>query len=1820
MTKFLRILGYSPPLLALLFTLLCRPAFAQVDTYTFAASSGTFTPVSATATNVTSILADDAVTPAILLPFTFTFDGTAYTSVRASSNGFLSFAPNPNVNGATVWQNDLSGTLNSTANPPPTANRPLIAPLWEDLDGRTSGSSAAYEVTGAAPNRVFTFQWLNTNRFSNNNGAAAFSFQVKLYETTNVVQTVYRSESGAINGTLSASIGLAGAGTGPSEFLSLSDASSAPSTSSVTVTNTISTFPVTGQVYTFTPSPPVACPNVRGLNVTNVTGTGAQINFRNSATATGYTIVITPLNGTPTTLQATTSPVNLTALSVNSTYTVSVTPTCATGTATPVTTTFTTSNGYCVANLGGVCGANNITDVIVPNTTLNANGLTCTSTTVSGSTASYTNYPAVAPTTGTVQINVPFTISVTAAGTSIVSAWLDWNHNFTFEASEWVQVTTSSTAGTPSTVTYTVPNTNGYTGPTVLRIRSRVSGSPNGSGDACTQFFSGETKDFPVIIAPEPACLQPSGLAAGSITQTSASLSFTSPGAGTYTLVYGPLGFNPAVPATGGTTLNSVTSPVPVTGLQPSTTYQFYVRRDCGAPGLSIFAGPFNFTTLIANDDPCGAITLSMNGNGCVPVGTTSAGATRTTPNGYTNPGTGCGPNTNPLDVWFRFTTDATGTGSTTARITTNTTVANRASAIQVFSAASCSGPFTLVRCGGTANVTTTNLDLTGLTPNTTYYVRVFSYTPANPRGEFTICVTPLPSCPDPTALTALNISKSGALLSFTAGAGGVPVGSSYSVVYGAPGFNPNGSDGTTITGIVGTNYQLTNLLPQQNYCYYVRLLCGGINGNSTLVGPFCFQTVLEAPTNDEPCSAAVLPLTNAVVTSSNSGATYSQQNSLPASLPACAPTTTPRDVWYLVTGGAAPNNAITFTLNGIAAGMVRVYESSNCAAGPFSLVYCRAASGANTGFGGTPFTMPNVVAGRSYYVAISNYGDSDASGAFSLQAQPFFIAPPCEPVTNLAVGSLTAVSASASFTAGVNNTSYTVRYVPTAGGTPVTVTPAPIASPVALTGLTPGTQYTLTVTPLCASGGTASASTTTTFTTPAAPPCNAVAALTAGNITGTSADISFTAGANNTSYTVTYVPTAGGTAITVTPAPIASPVALTGLLSNTNYTVTVTPLCATGGTAPATSTTFNTLPAACGAATSLVADNITTTSADISFTAGVNNTSYTVTYAPTAGGTPVTVNPAPVASPVALSGLTPGTQYTVTITPLCAVGGGTSSASTLVFTTLTPICDPVTAATAGTITTSSASIGFTAGINNTSYSVSYVPTTGGTPVTLTTNASPVSLTGLTDNTQYTVTITPVCAAGGTAPATTFTFATLPIPVCNSVSNIIAGNVTGTSADIDFTAGTNNTSYTVSYAPTAGGPTVTVASTTIPVSLTGLTAGTQYTVTVTPLCASGGTASPTSATFTTLTLPCAAVTGLNAVNVTTTTADVNFTPGVNNTSYTVTYVPTAGGTPVTVNPAPVASPVALSGLMPNTQYTVTITPLCASGGTAPASSFIFTTQPLPLICGDVTGLQVTPLTGTTANVNFTAGVNNTSYTVTYVPTAGGTPVTVNPAPVASPVALSGLTPNTQYTVTITPLCASGGTASASTETFTTPVLPCGAVTGLQVTPLSGTTASVNFTPGINNVNYTVSYVPATGGATQTVPSATTPVSLTGLMPNTTYNVTVTSDCGAGTTPATSGTVSLVTLATRSALGTGQLWAYPNPAHHQLTVAIPTVTGGSHATIQLVNAVGQVVHTQTAQLTTGTTETKMDISLLAAGLYVLRVQVGNESGTLRVMVE
>jgi hypothetical protein len=255
--------------------LIISASFAQsITNYSFTATSGTFTPLSG-GTTVPTLLADGAAAT-VPIGFDFWYMGVKYTSAVAVSDGFLSFNPSA----TTSLTNNLA-TCSATY-------RPLVAPLWDDLDGRaTGGSQASYLTTGTPGSRVFTFEWLNWEwNYASSN--PVISFQVKLYEATGVVEFVYQDETGAVNSG-SASIGITAVATGAGNYLSLDGTGIAPNASSIAETNTLNVEPATGQTYTFTP--PAAPPTPGGpITFSSVTRYAMTLEWFDVAGEAGYAI------------------------------------------------------------------------------------------------------------------------------------------------------------------------------------------------------------------------------------------------------------------------------------------------------------------------------------------------------------------------------------------------------------------------------------------------------------------------------------------------------------------------------------------------------------------------------------------------------------------------------------------------------------------------------------------------------------------------------------------------------------------------------------------------------------------------------------------------------------------------------------------------------------------------------------------------------------------------------------------------------------------------------------------------------------------------------------------------------------------------------------------------------------------------------------------------------------------------------------------------------------------------------------------------------------------------------------------------------------------------------------------------------------------------------------------------------------------------------------------------------------------------------------------------------------------------------------------
>ena len=175
---------------------------------------------------------------------------------------------------------------------------------------------------------------------------------------------------------------------------------------------------------------------------------------------------------------------------------------------------------------------------------------------------------------------------------------------------------------------------------------------------------------------------------------------------------------------------------------------------------------------------------------------------------------------------------------------------------------------------------------------------------------------------------------------------------------------------------------------------------------------------------------------------------------------------------------------------------------------------------------------------------------------------------------------------------------------------------------------------------------------------------------------------------------------------------------------------------------------------------------------------------------------------------------------------------------------------------------------------------------------------------------------------------------------------------------------------------------------------------------------------------------CETPTGITST-VSTTTANINWTPVAGATGYTLKYRPTAGGAWTTV--PVITPPVTITGLVACTSYDFKISTTCA-GAISPVSSGTFTTSCVPCETAP-TGLFADNITTTSAKLHWDVNPDAIKYKVSYAP-VGGTATVVNAT--SNFKTISGLAPGTTYNYKVRSVCAGGILSDYSaTASFTT---------------------------------------------------------------------------------------------------------------------------------------------------------------------------------------
>jgi len=585
----------------------CWQINAQVSSYGFSQSAGAYTEITGgtvlgTATN------DDTSFPANPIGFSFYYNGANYTQFSVNSNGFLAL-------GATVASSYTALSSGATNN--------VVAALNGDLQGNTTTGELSYQLSGTAPNQVLTVQWKSYRHYNvtgdNNN------FQIKLYETTNVVEVVYGTF--VQNATArTREVGLRGSSNADFNNRTTTTDWSATSAGAANTNNcalTTAIIPASGLTFTWTP-PSCAAPG--GFVASAITSSAATITWNAAfpVPSTGYEYYYSEVNTAPSGAGTATTALtaNLTGLTANTLHYVWLRSDCGGG-------VFSNWSGpFTFTTLCNAFTAPFLYDVETAAATTNSTIGDCWSSIPTVTTAAYrwdVDAAGSTPSTGTGPSGAfsgtkYFYTEASSGGTGAIaelytplvniSALTEPTLQFyyhmygvnmgelhvdVFNGTSWVNdvdvIIGQQQAAETDPWLERIVDLSAYSGTIQVRFRAI-----RGIG------FEGDMSLDDISFDEAPACLPVTGLAVSNITSSSVQIDWNDmSGVGQFDFEYAVQVQGTGTPVGAGVALADITvietNDITATPLAPNSPYEVYVRADCGGGLFSSWVGPVNFTT-----------------------------------------------------------------------------------------------------------------------------------------------------------------------------------------------------------------------------------------------------------------------------------------------------------------------------------------------------------------------------------------------------------------------------------------------------------------------------------------------------------------------------------------------------------------------------------------------------------------------------------------------------------------------------------------------------------------------------------------------------------------------------------------------------------------------------------------------------------------------------------------------------------------------------------------------------------------------------------------------------------------------------------------------------------------------------------------------------------------------------------------------------------------------------------------------------------------------------------------------------------------------
>lgn len=683
------------------------------------------------------------------------------------------------------------------------------------------------------------------------------------------------------------------------------------------------------------------------------------------------------------------------------------------------------------------------------------------------------------------------------------------------------------------------------------------------------------------------------------------------------------------------------------------------------------------------------------------------------------------------------------------------------------------------------------------------------------------------------------------------------------------------------------------------------------------------------------------------------------------------------------------------------------------------------------------------------------------------------------------------------------------------------------------------------------------------------------------------------------------------------------------------------------GGVAPGTGTS-------CSLPSGLSTSSITTNTAVLNWTAVSGATSYNIQYKSSASATFTTLTS--TTNSISLAGLIANTSYTYQVQTVCSNGLSAYSAAATFNTSVAATCVVPTGLASSSITSSAATLSWTAVSGATGYLLQYKTSSATAFTSVSSATNSISITGLSATTTYTYQVQSVCSSTlSSAFSSPSTFTTSASTACVVPTGISSSSITSSSAVISWAAVSGATGYKVQYKTSATATYTSITSATNTVTLTGLSASTAYTYQVQTVCSSSLSSSwSTAANFSTLaTTTCSTPTGISVANITATGATLSWTAVTGAASYSIQYKTAAATSFTTLTST--TNNIAISGLTASTAYTYQVKTICSNGLSSSLSTSATFTTLAAATCTTPSGASVSNITASGANITWTAVTGAQGYKLQYKASTASTYTLVSVT--NNSYAMTGLSAGTTYSYQVQTVCSSSllspmtsaatfttiapATCTDNYETNETQATAKAITTGAAITAKIGTSTdkdwfSFNNTSTAKNIQVVLNNLPAdydlylynaSGTLLASSLSASTTSETVKYNNGTvgTYYIKVIGYNGVFSAVNCYSLIANISsvayrISAPEFTKTESIYTiFPNPAQNELNVDF-VLSNKKSVEVRLYDITGKLVLSNVFEGNEGLNKNVIDLSALNKGIYILECNDGEKVQTSKLIIE